>query len=400
MQEHGKKMLQVVWNVIRAAIILVVVILVLLFLLAMGSQRTTGEIIDPSFQEIYRIDGEEYALHKKYVLVRFEAYELRRFGEDTTVLHRFPLGQKPLWSEDQNVFFYMKGRDVFQWDPVTNQEDKVWTLTKSQEWNGWEQFFQSKSYRLRGAWEDYLLLCRGDGMPVLVDLSKKQEILLDNIKDYLSFSFMATEDYLLFANSGKAVKTFSLETGEVMKGTLPLTEFTVRFWDHQDNAVVLTASMSGEETLFWYNAADHDLRNLTLQKREDGTEAVKKDIVRAQMIWDNVVYVEQTGDTSFVLNRVDLEGNPMGTWKLPSCEAVKVLIAEGNRLLLVTASPAANYSQVLSYYQLTEGGQLNLVYQWDSVSNHALNTCHVILEGDLVISGCPTESELIRFTLE
>lgn len=399
MQDRGKKIKQAIWNVIRAAIILVVVILVLLFLLAMGSQRTTGEILDPSFQEMYRIHDEEYALHKKYVWVRFESYELRLFGEDT-VLHRFPLGQKPLWSEDREVFFYRKGRSVYQWDPVTDQEDKVWTLTKSQEWNGWEHFFQSRSYRLRGAWEDYLLLCRGDGMPVLVDLSRKKEILLEDVKDYLSFGFMATEDYLLFANSGKAVKTFSLETGEVMKGTLPLTEFTVRFWDHQDNAVVLTASMSGEETLFWYNAADHDLRNLMLQKREDGTEAVKKDIVKAQMIWDDVVYVEQTGDTSFVLNRIDLEGNSIGSWNVPSCEAIKALEAEGDRLLLVTASPAANYCQVLSYYQLTEEGQLKLVYQWDSVSNHALNTCHVIMDGDLVISGCPTEPELIRFSLE
>jgi len=342
---------------------------------------------------MYRINDTDYYTNSERFLMRWYWYELWQDGEEEDILiHRFPEGTIPTWSEEHQAFFYLKGRSVYRWDMATDKTAKVYTMASPALWECVQDFFLTRVNNLWRVMGDQLLMKRSDGTPILVDLLSGREIILERVKGYTSVSVM--DDYLVFSGYEKPLYIISRTDGE-MVNDLPFASFNVDLLDTYENQLLFQATISRDQnSLWWYDADDHDLQKIVPQ----GTSEWIKHSVKAQFAWGDVVYIYRGK-----MHRIDTKGNPISEWELPAYEKTQVFELMGDDILWAGTSYSHEIPtsrRILTYYQLTQDGHVKEVYEWRTILYHALNDCQVIIDDDRVISGCPAEAERIRFTVE
>ena len=427
--ESGKKKSSL-WKILRNTAIAVVAVVTIF---GMGSQGSSGGLSPRYFWEMYRIDGVDYYLTSETFLWRFQWYELWQYeGEEETLVHRFPLEVHPKYSEEQEAFFYMKGRTIYRWDLATESTSKVYKMQAAPLWKGVEEFFLTRNYTLRTASEKYILLQRSDGLQLLVGLTADGQALKETaLEGMLGYGVRAfLEDYVVFTKGDDSMPVVSVQSGQVVD-TLdfsgdPVEQqdgtgnhsgysverqdssgnhsgYSVEGQDSSGNQMLFTVSNHAQaDLLYLYDASSGELT--LLNPEDEGAAAASYDILEARFAWGEVVYLQQEADQAErKVYRIGMDGALVTVSDLPACEEIRAFVVGEDYLICVGTTRTTgleSWQQVLNYYQITQEGEVNLLYQWQAVSTHVLNDCHVICDGDLVISGCEGEAERIRFTVE
>lgn len=388
--EEGTKKKFSFWRLLRN---LVIGVAAVICIIAMGSKGASGGLQERYFVGMYRINDTNYYTNSDSFLMRWYWYELWQDLEEEDIrIHRFPEGTIPTWSEEQQAFFYLKGRSVYRWDLKNDQAEKVYTMEAPSLWDGIQDFFLTRVNSLWRVMGDQLLLCRSDGTPVLVNLTSGQEMILERVKGYTSVSVM--EDYLVFSGYEKTLYIISRTDGEIVNN-LPFASFSVDLLDTCGNQLLFQATANRDQvTLWWYDADHHDLQEIVPQEPYERFNLS----VEAQFAWGDVVYIHKGK-----MHRIDTKGNPISEWELPDYEKTQVFEVMDDGILWARTSYSHEIPtsrRILTYYHLTQDGQVKEVYEWNSILYHALNDCQVIIDGNQVISGCPAEAERIQFTVE
>lgn len=388
--DEGTKKKFSIWKLLRN---IVIVIVAAICIIAMGSKGGSGGLQEQYFVGMYRINDTNYYTNSDSFLMRWYWYELwQDEEEDDTLVHRFPEGTIPTWSEEQQAFFYFKGRSVYRWDLATDQTAKVYTMAPPALWECVQDFFLTRVNNLWRVMGDQLLMERSDGTPILVDLSSGREIILERVKGYTSVSVM--DDYLVFSGYEKPLYIISRDNGETVN-SLPFKSFSVHLLDTYENQLLFHAGDSQKQnSLWWYDADHHDLQKIVPQEPSEWLDVR----VDAKLAWGDVVYIHKGK-----VHRIDTKGNQISEWELPYCEEIKAFEVADDYIICAGTSYSLeleSWQRKLTYYQLTQKGEVRTVYEWEPILHHALNDCQIIFDGDLVISGCPAEAERIRFTVE
>ncbi|MBR6527642.1 MAG: hypothetical protein IKT45_06825 [Lachnospiraceae bacterium] len=389
MEECTKKKFSV-WKLMRNLVIGVVAVICII---AMGSRGGSGGLQERYFVGMYRINDKNYYTTSDSVLMRWYYYELWQDEEgDDTRIHRFPEGTVPLWSKENQAFFYEKGKSIYRWDPETDQTTKVYTMERPALWDSVQDFFLSRVSSIWAVMGDQLLVRRSDRLPLLVNMKTGMVTELERLREYTSV--MALDDYLVFSGYEKPLYIIMRENGETVN-SLPFESFSVDLLDAYGNQLLFQATVNRDQvTLWWYDADQHDLQKIVPQEPYEKLNVSAE----AKFAWGDVVYFHKG-----IMYRIDIKGNPVSMWELPFCEEIQVFEVLDDDILWAGTSYAHDIPtsrRILTYYQLTQDGQVKEVYEWNSILYHALNDCQVIIDGDQVISGCPAEAEWVRFTVE
>ena len=259
-------------------------------------------------------------------------------------------------------------------------------------WDGVQDFFLSRVSSIWAVMGDQLLVCRSDRLPLLVNMRTGTVTELKRLREYTSV--VALDDYLVFSGYEKPLYIIMRDSGETVN-SLPFESFSVDLLDTCGNQLLFQAAVNRDQiSLWWYDADHRDLQKIAPQEPSERLDVN----VEAKFAWDDVVYFHNR-----IMHRIDTKGNPVSMWELPFCEEIQVFEVMDDGILWAGTSYSPNVPssrRILTYYHLTQDGQVKEVYEWDSILHHALNDCQVIIDGDQVISGCPAEAERIQFTVE
>lgn len=384
MEENTKKKFSF-WKLLRN---LVIGIVAVIWIIAMGSPDNSGALDPHYFDAIYRVDGVDYYITYQRILTRFYWEELWQYAEDgDTLIHRFPVGESPTWSEEHQAFFYMKWGKLYRWDILADKAVQA------------VEHSQMRKFSVWSVGKDHVLLQNYDREIARLDLRTGDIVMLKSAR---GVSCSALDDYLLYYMHEKPITVVNSHTGEEVE-CLEFSDYHTEVLATQGNQVLFTVSHRLEDDLvYWYDAATGEL---TLLNSEDQGDAQHNyDIVKAEFTAKGIAWVKWTEESgSGQVYQLDLLTGDRIVSELPSCEEIRAFAVGEDYLIcaeMVSSEELTGNDRVLTYYQITDEGEVHAVYEWQPFSLHALNTCHVICDGDLVISGCRGESKRISFTVE
>ncbi len=383
--EKGTKKKFSFWRLLRN---LVIGFAAAICITAMGSQDSSGALDPHYFDAIYRVDGVDYYLTYRRYLNRFHWDEFWQYGEDEdTLIHRFPMWVNPNWSEEHKAFFYMRGGKLYRWDILADKAVRA------------IEHKRMHNYYVWSVGENHVLLQNYDREIARLDLETGEIVML---REATGQSCSGLENYVLYYGYEKPVIIVDSRTGQEVD-RLEFSAYATEVRGIKGDQVLFTVNNRLEDDLLYLYDAENG--ELTLLNPEDqGDDKHSYDIARAIFTTRGVAWVKCIEGTTYEqVYQLDLTTKELIVSELPSCEQIRAFVAGEDYLICAEMTPSKELTgidRVLTYYQITDEGEVHVLYDWQPFSLHALNTCHVICDGELVVSGCRGEPKRISFTVE